>query len=275
MEVDILIRNESTINSSDADLDRKCYKKGFHVDVMDRAKHIFTEGPPNFSIIRITDAESIEQVTQHIKKWERKTLYTILNHEADIDKFNVKIYTDPTTIDTSSNAQVTANEMEEFLLSWGAEEIVDDEYGGVLFEITAMDAITHSGYFSYGEEADEDLVYTELSYNPTTGVHIVELEYYYAQQIIDTKEKAEAPLLDKNCIIVSHDTDTAKIVFEAQRTVMIGYLEKLVREKFHIMWKRSEFKFPESVVDEAIENSGLLEMTYLEMVNCLEDCKAE
>lgn len=261
MIIEILVKAYSNTNP-DPIADRGSWKKGFPV-VAKPAGWPWggCECAPDFVKIRVTDAESLAQIEDYVKVWQRRTAYTILEHDPESDFFRVRIFSD------NAKTQVVADEMRAFLLTWGAEEIIDDS--GVVFEVTAIDALNNTGYLNYGEE-EEHVIFTEIGYDAETGTHRVRMNYSTS---ILSDVMAETPLTNKQCNIISHDKDKAEIVFEAVRATMIGYLEAGVRERFDVMVGRSIYFFPEAVVDDALSRAGVLEMTVAEMDELIDDVR--
>lgn len=212
------------------------------------------EGPPDSVKIRITDSDDMTEWTD---PWRRITAYEILQHDPVADFFRVKIFPS----DKKSASALTVEEMQQFLLDWGAEKIESDEPDfGVLFELTAMDAINHRGLFTFGEE-DTFIKYNEIEYDMVTGMHKISMDY--ANSTI-AEETVRGVLTEAQMDIVSVDHEKGICIFIGYRHKMIGLLEKQVAEKFHKMLTRVRWRFSDNVVADALANGGLKEMTLAE-----------
>lgn len=217
------------------------------------------ERPPKFVIIRITDTDSTEGI---VEPWMRKTAYEILAHDPAQDFFRVRIYSD---LDKPA-AAVTKALMESFLTNWGAKQIADAA-PGVVFEITAIDAINNAGLFTFGEK-DSLVECTETAYDPVTGTHTISMDY--AASGLSAEDVARV-LADAGLIVVSNESGAC--VFTGERATMIKQLEAQVEHRFHTMVARTRWRVPDAIVDQA--RSGIIEMTLQQYDDCLIDVSDE
>ena len=255
--IEILVRAEPSTNILSGR-----YGKGFPVVTqLSPCSWGGCECPPSFVIVRITDTDD---TTDWNTPWTRITAYQILAHDPAIDFFRVLIY----PVDKKNVCAVTVQEMQDFLAGWGAEEIAQDDPSlGVLFEITAMDAIENKGLFSFGEE-DDFVKYEQLSYDPAEGAHLIKMDYSLSKL---KEEEVRRILGSVGMSIVSVDHEVGLCEFVAYRNLMIGALETQVREKFHKMLTRVRWRFSDAVVDNALNNGGVYEMTHQEADDSLVD----
>lgn len=265
--VEILVRAETTGQILNCN-----YAKGFPVVTVANPTHWGgEERPPKFVVVRVTDTDNIEDVSSVTQAWMRKTLYEILAHDPMQDFFRVRIYTDTTTSSDNPAALVTADKMRDFLLDWGAESVEDAQTGGVLFEITAMDAVNHRGLFTFGDE-DEFMNYTEKSYDPATGTHVIEVDYATSSV---TEQYLISVLTEAGFDNIVVDHEAGKATFNGYRTTMIQRLERAVENTFHTMIARVRYRFKDSVVDAAIANGGVVEMVLADIQSNIQDVAEE
>lgn len=246
MVVEILVNVNNTEHTDALITERFCWRKGHMLVAKEQGWNWgLLEVPPYFCKVTITDAPDLESVLSYVTPWMRKTTYDILEHEPTQDFFRVKIKSTTQSIGDNTTGLLKLKEMETFLIKWGADQL-EESVDGIIFEITAMDALNATGYLDYGDD-DENVIYNELEYNIAEGIHVINCDYS-ATNI--TAEKMELSLIEKKCTIVSHNTDTRIICFNASRYNMISYLESQVRVNFDNMIGRSQYSLPDSIVDQ-------------------------
>ncbi len=228
------------------------------------------EGLPNHVLLRVLDT-AVEQIQEYVQAWMRNTTYEVLAHDPAQDFFRVRIFADPASIGNKEDKDVSANQMRDFLVSWGAKQIQDaDNKGGVTFELTAMDALNAPGYITWGRE-DDYINFKELSYLPAEGIHRVEMDY--SSSAMNKPKAVEGVLRRSRCDIVSHDTDRALLVFEAKRDVMVRFLERSVRDGFNEMLGRATYYFTEAFVDSIIKAGGKKDISFADFNKQIKDIR--
>lgn len=231
------------------------YGRGFPVVVKKCPCHWGgSERLPEFIIVRVTDTDDIEGWTD---AWLRKTSYAVLAHDPETDFFRVKIFPQ----DQKDICQITVLEMQAFLINWGAEKIEPDVADlGVVFELTAMDAIHSRGLFSFGAE-DDFVKYTELLYDPAVGEHQVVLDYSLSKI---TEAEIRRVLEEAHFVVDSIDHAKGICIFTGYRHIMIGLLEQQVEANFHKVMARRQWRFSDNTVMDAMLHGGVKEMTLAE-----------
>lgn len=258
MVVEILINAVDRVPADAAVQLLGSWRRGYPVVAKEQGWNWGTsECLPNFSIVRISDAPDLKAVQDYVTPWVRKTAYTILNHDPASDFFQVHTYADPTTVGVNPNGQVLAAQMHDFLLSWGATEIIDDVNGGVDFKVSAMDALNATGYLNFGQE-EEYVIFTETTYDAVSGTHTISCDY--STSTVKPEQMTQA-LTAAGCDILSRDDVNAHIVFNAFRATMIGYLETAVRKNFDSMIGRAQWYFPADVCNTEFRDMTMAQMT--------------
>ena len=263
MIVEILVNAINREHSDPIINARGCWKKGYPVVCKEQGWNWGSmEGPPVFSMVRVIDAPDLASIQSYVTSWTRETTYDVLSHNPNDDFFQVRIYATPESIGINTSGNVTAAEMGTFLTSWGAKSITDAS--GVVFTITAMDALNATGYINYGDQED-NVIFTEVSYDATNGVHTIIVDY--SKSNLSLKD-ITYPLSMVQCSILSTDEYNKKVTFNALRNDMIGYLEMQVERNFNIMLARAQHYFPESVVDKIV-----VDMTFAQLQSTMIDIR--
>lgn len=243
MAVEILVRAVSS-----GDILKGNYFKGFPVVAIKTPWSWGSmESPSDFVIVRVEDAEDVSNVQKMVQEWKRKASYEILDFNPTNDFFHVHIFADQIISTSNPVAQLTTVNMTEFLTKWGGKKITSTDTG-VTFEITALEAIKNRGLFDFGSEEDF-IKYTETNYDPTTGIHTVELDYTLTNlkidNILNTLQTAELK-------IVNYDDASGKCTFNGVREKMIKQLESQVSQKFDTMIARTRYRFKDELIDQAL-----------------------
>lgn len=229
------------------------------------------EGPPDFIQILVSDSDDIFDVEHLVAEWKRKTTYEIKKFDATNDFFEVYLFADPLESSTNPVVQVNTKMMSDFLINWGATSIINSVDGGVTFHITAFNAIKNAGLFTFYKE-DIHCKYTELNYNPQTGIHTVELDYSLSNL---NELNIQHTLELVNLEIISINTTTKKCVFTGERFKLISVLEAQVAQKFNSMIARVRYRFSDTLVDQALSQSGKITLTLADIESHLIDVSTE
>jgi len=229
MSSKLIIRKESSglINGNREGDIIEVMPESFSLNANERLKH---------KEVLITDANVADLLT-YMSVWSRKVKYEILNFLPENDFFRVRLYADPETSGVNPKALLTQAMFQDFLTTWGAEEITESD-GEVYFEITAMDALNNgTKYICFGED-EEKISLEETAYDVAKGEHTIVLDY--SQATVITLEDTVKELTENNCYVVSWDESAKQITFIAYRNIMIGYLEQGVRDYFdnYVLAKR-------------------------------------
>ena len=209
-----------------------------------------------------------------MQQWERQLTYTILSDDPGSDTFRVNIYADPQISSTNPVAQVTLQEMEDFLKGWGATDITAASgVPGVMFQISAFDAIKSKGLFTFGDAEDEMMKYTELTYDAASGTHTVELDY--SLSVLKQDQIKQVLDMCSATTIISIDDTKALCIFSANRTDMITALEGQVNAKFTKMIARVRWRFKDTTIMSALANGGVTQMLLSQIDDNIVDVATE
>ena len=232
------------------------------------------ECPPDFIRVVVNDANTEDDIQKVMDPWERQLTYDIISADPSDDFFKVRIYSDPVISSNNPVAQITAKEMTSFLQSWGASGILPaSSETGVLFQIDAFDAIKSEGLFTFGPDEDPMMKYTQLSYDPTTGIHTVQIDY--SLSALKKDEVVGVIVRAPKVTLVFIDDTKGLCVISTSRTDMIGVLEDQVYQKFTKMLARVRWRFKDSIVSIALANGGIVNMNLADIDGNLIDVSTE
>ena len=232
------------------------------------------DGPPEYVRITVTDAGSADDIEQVLLPWERQLSYTIMSDDPSSDTFGVNIFADPVISSTNPVAQITLQDMKDFLIGWGATDIsATVGTPGVTFQISAFSAIKSKGLFTFGDAEDSMLKYVEQSYDPASGIHTVQMDYSLTilkPQDIETCF-SQCPAIT----LISLDDSKALCVFSANRQDMITALENQVADKFTKKIARVRYRWSDALVALALSNRGLVSITLADINSNIVDVSTE
>jgi hypothetical protein len=194
-----------------------------------------------------------EQADSLLEEWKRKTLYEILDFDPATDSFKVKIYPDDSLVSESGAGSLTVEDMSDFLTKWGAVILEDEsDVNDIRFTLNAIDVLNGQGYIYFGDE-DEYVIFTELGYDPTEGLHRIKADFS-----LSSMKSITSTLLEKRCSIESEDQTKGETIFTTTRDIIREHLERDVRDNFDKQLCRARLYAPD-YVDSIIALGGFKE----------------
>jgi hypothetical protein len=214
-----------------------------------------------FVRFRVPDADA--SLAQHLmSKWTRWTAYSILEFIPEQDLFTVKMFSTVYAKD-NNEGMITPDEVRSFLVEWGASVLPESTVDNILFKISAIEALDGKGFLYFGDQ-DDSVVFTELSYEPVEGVHIIEMDY--SQTILSWNSDLKDYFISKDISVYDLDEDLKKLKFTASRTQLIKALELSVEQRFHFEASSGRYKVEKFIIDKCLCNSGFLELPQQELI---------
>jgi len=237
--ISVLVNACNKTNSDPVVDARSCAKKGYLVAANNTGRWGLAEGKPNFVRINITDTDDLSAVQNYVKNVSRQVEVVTREHVGVTDTYKVRIQAIADTIGKTPCGQISKDESDAFLLTFGSTGIVG-QLNGVDAEWTVFNAVSNTGFFSYGEE-EEYIKYTELLHTPGTGVHRIRVDYSLSS--LTDKAAIEAVVIDAGCAVVSHDTGKGLMVIEVKGSTVFNSFAQHTREHFSDCVCKSQYYF--------------------------------
>ncbi len=236
------------------------YRKGDVVEV--RANNAFygaAEGLPDFIIVK-APALLMGVARDYMKVWESEIQFEVVNSNLAVDGHRIRLFTANNSVSGLGN--VTRTQVEEFITKWGGT-VASVAANEVVFDITIMDAIQSAGYW------DIDLtgvVFTEVSYDQPSGVHVIDADY---NAIGNNPSYIETFLENKVRTVISHD---AKVVrFDVDRATVRSVFEADIAEASKKRIERRRWYMAPASVDTVITAGGTSTATPAQLNTYLKD----
>jgi len=160
-----------------------CYKRGDVVLVAEIADEIGSGiGLPGWGIITITDATKSEVITAFSrieKSWTIDLDWTLDSHNAVLDKYEATLFSE-SDHSSSDLGNLTLGMVDTFLSKWNVQ-IGSNTTNSVSIHFYISNNIYKSESILFSKafwNADvSNIIFSENSYNPDTGTHIIDLDY--------------------------------------------------------------------------------------------------
>lgn len=217
------------------------YKRGFIVCYEDDSIPISRRMcVPDFFVINCGDIDE-EQVRAYLESWKKEIDYTVLAHQVPTDGYRIKVFGSKTSIQEHgvNYGRIKKVDVQSTLENWGCS-IYQTTTNEVTFDFYIHEMIQSNGFW----QTDADLsgiVWTELNYDETTGMHRIQCDYSGTSF---SEKKIESNL--KNRIdpkqpgyngdqIVSHENNV--VVFDMNRNLVLQHFKNKMKDKVvkHIM----------------------------------------
>lgn len=190
--------------------------------------------PPKFIRVYVNDAVIADFLAFQNKTWKCEVDYEVLVHQVPTDGYRIRVWntTESVTEQGLGYARLTRTQIENYLNKWNGE-VVDITNGSLRFDIGIYQMLTSEGFWYDIRPNLVESVFTENSYNETTGVHEVECDY---SALTGSATAVEVGLMRRGATIISHADRV--ITFQIQRNTVLQYFKTEVKEKLEKVWYR-------------------------------------
>jgi len=259
---EILIKAEDFVHP-DPEVDRRAaWKKGHPVVVKpDGHKWGREEGPPKFIIVKIPGV-SPDQLQNYIQEWRDDIDLQILSSDKTTDTYQVKLFN--RNVSTSGVGDVSRTRVEQALSEWN---ITVDSFitNGVIFTFNVYNVLTSPEFW---ERRVDNINFTELSYDSTTGVHRIQIDYSAANV---EPQRAERIATRVGGIVVNNDTTNKIMVVDFDRTDATNRFKRWLKERIEDIQARRRFCVPANLIDQVVRQGGIITVTKTQFLNYLRD----
>ena len=255
------------------------YKKGYIVEVRESGTPEGNrEGLPRFVWANVTDAtkQEVEDMistafgeTSIMQSWVRKMNWQTSALSIPLDAWHVVLSTQ--NPGATNKGLITRAMAERFIEKWNGRNI-EFSSGQVEFDIAIFEAQDNPGAIQsegfWGVNVS-NVVFTEISYDSSTGEHQIEADYSALTNANPTN--IENRVTENRGTIDSHDTENKVITFTISRVDVSNEFKEEVRNAVETIVYRRQFKIPEATVDNIISQGGSINITLEQLENYLEN----
>lgn len=206
------------------------------------------EVPPAFVKLYIdTLYQNVEYLTE---AWTQNLEWNVISSNVALDSYRLEMY--------SANAgggdgNIIQSVLDQFLIDWKFTifAVADNS---ITVDVTVYDTLTSFGM--WGSLADVT-VFSELSYDPVTGVHRISADYSSITRNVSTA--IDTTVRDRGGVIVSHDNRV--IIFDIDKMDVVAKLKADYQQVGSKVISPRRYMFTEALVDQALVAGGELTLT--------------
>ena len=221
----------------------------------------FNGQQPDYYVLVEVSGEPMTDFEGHNLAWEREIAFDVVASDPAQDGFRLRLYS--ATENTGAGA-ITKEEIDSYITAWGGT-IVDYGANEVRFDITIYGALTSSAFWEIPTIA-ENVVFSELSYDSSTGVHRIQADY---SALGNNPTYVERYVKRMGLTIVSHQDRV--LTYDADRSVVRDAFEKDLKEKGKKRVAKRRYHVSDSVVDTIIANGGTYTTDKATLLNYVTD----
>jgi hypothetical protein len=246
---------------------RGCWKKGYVVEVFEDDKPYVNPPAEPFVILEVTGVTKV-QAEQYMASWTRAVDYAVIARNVSLDGWRLEIKS--TNPNVSGKGHITREMVEGFIQRWNGS-VVAFVNNGVWFDISIYLAATSEKF--WGRNVSP-IVFSETSYNKTTGVHRLSANYGAVAvpkgMTLDKFEEQFAHAVTEHGGTVASNSGGV-IVFDLNRDTVINALRDDVKEAVqHVVCRRQRYLDP-AFVDTIIANGRVMTATAAQVLGYVRD----
>ena len=226
----------------------------------------FTSTEANAFVLVKVPGEPMKDFKGYNLSWQRELAFKVVSSDTTNDSYRLRLYS--TVVDNNGNGAITKEEINEFIQAWNGT-VVDYGDNEVTFDIAIYDALVSPAFWEIPNIADK-VSFTKKSYDESTGVHRIELDY---SNIDNNPTYVEGYVERMGLEIVSHDNKI--LTYDADRSMVDDVLKKELANTGRKQIARRRYHVSESVVDTIIDNGGTYETDKSTLMDYIKDKVAE
>jgi hypothetical protein len=244
--------------------DRNVHLKGDIVEIRATGTPFAGLEPQSFVMVEVEDTP-MTNFRNFNREWAREIAFDVVASDPEQDGYRLKMYS---TTATATKGQITKDEVQTFIENWGGS-VVSFAANEVRFDITIYAALTSQAFWEL-ENMSASVVFTELSYDQTTGGHRIQADY---SALGNNPSYVESYVERMGLDIVSHANKI--LVYDADRSVVKAAFQDDLKEKAKKQIARRRYHIPANVVDTIISNGGSMSVPLATAQNYITDKVAE
>ena len=272
---EILIHvNHQDYSHADPEKDESgVYKRGYIVDIQeDSFSWGSKEGLPRFVKVNVTDADvagvqsmvdSVFGGTDIRQSWNRKIDFANVNSNLTIDGWRIRVFA--LNPGSTNKGGVTQTKAENYLNKWNAS-VNSATANEVVFDVAIFEdasnnpgALQSTKFWNFDDISN--LTFTENSYNETSGVHEIELDYSAEPLLTGKDQQVATRVLTRGATIISHEPLSDTITFSITRNDVFQHFKEEVRQLLETAVYRTQFRIPEATVNTIVSGGGTTDVT--------------
>lgn len=244
--------------------DKPPHYKGDIVEIRASGTPFGGKEPGAFVMVEVPNVP-MKDFEDYNLSWQRTLAFEVVASDPEQDGFRLRLYSET---ENTGAGTITKEEIDSYIESWNGT-IVDYGANEVTFDITIYGALTSPAFWELPNIA-ENVVFSELSYNQSTGIHRIQADY---SALGNNPTYVERYVQRMGLEIVSHQDKV--LVYDADRAVVSDAFQKDLKEKGDKRVARRRYHVSESVVDTIVNNGGTYTTDKDTLLNYVTDKVAE
>jgi hypothetical protein len=215
------------------------------------------EGLPYSIRVIIPDATRA-QILAYTGKWKLEYDYEVVTHNLPQDGYRIRVFSKYPSV--SGACSITREQVENYLIHWGAT-YKSASQNEVVFDFTVYKSAISNGV--WGNTLF--IGFTEVSYNQSTGVHVVDADYS-AITPTPNPAKIEGQVIGKGGLIVSHDAENKIVRFSFDRTLVTARLKRAIHDRLSQTFEAHQYYIDNDFIDDVVSQGGEVTVNISEML---------
>lgn len=198
-----------------------------------------------FVVAEVPDVPMTDFV-DYSNPWKLEIGFAVVAQDTAIDGYRLRLFSE---LISGVLGVVSQADVEQFIQSWGGavHSVAANE---VIFDITIYAALTSPTFWDIDIS---QVVFTELAYDETTGIHRIQADY---SALANNPTYVERYVAVKGLSIVSHADK--KLVYDADRAVVRTAFQEDIKRKSSKTIARRRYYVGSGVVDYIVANGGMV-----------------
>ena len=215
--------------------------------------------PESFVMVEVPTV-TMAAYEKYSDPWRSILDYTVISQNTVLDTLRIKVFS--TTQSVSNLGGITLEQTESFLNRWNATVFLS-ALNEVVFDFSVYGGATSEAFW---ETPLLGIVFSEISYDPVTGIHRIQANY---SALANNPTYVERYIVGKQGTIISHANKI--IVFDISRAIILSTFKSDIKEKVETIINRRRYYFMPAVVDYIIAQGGTLTTTAAQVLTYIKD----
>jgi hypothetical protein len=202
---------------------------------------------PDFIIITVTGAVTVEEARAYREQWRCHYDWTVDNHDVPNDEYRITIFGDK--VNVSGEGALTKTKADNHLLPMGMV-YVSEAPNALTYDFTVYGVLTSTWFWDFRSLLG--VSFNEFAYDSGTGVHTVDADYSAPAW---PEEKVAKTVERKGGVVVSNAGGVIRFQINrsAVNTALKDYFAQFVDDKV----EERQFYVQSAYVDTVVSGGGL------------------
>lgn len=214
--------------------------------------------------IQVPDA-TIADLLHYMQPWKLEVDYELVNSNLSLDGYRYRVFSLETSVSGHgvNNGQITQAKVQNYLANWNCSFISASIADGVHFDIGVYQSATSN---SFWDRDVSQIVFTEIDYNQSTGIHRIQADY---SVLPINPSGVEHKVMARSGTVITHANSV--IVFDIHRNDVLKNFRDSVKEDTGEKLYRKRFTITPAQVDAIVSAGGSVIRTLAQVQTEIDD----